>query len=104
MFFWGGGLWATSTDPLTLQKKTKEAKHKPKKNNTNHRKKTKETQNTKKQKPEHNNLICETTTTTRTKRKNTEIQNQQKERPTQKNKGFEGKCKNLKNLQKNSVF
>ena len=37
--------------------------------------------------------------------KSTEIQNQQKERPTQENKGFEGKCKkNKTKLQKNSVF
>ena len=95
MFFLGGGLWATSTDPLTLQKKTKEAKHKPKKTTHTTEKKTKETQYNKKQKPEHNNLICETTTTTRTTT-NTEIQNQQKERPTQENKGFESKCKKPK--------
>ena len=101
MFFWGGGLWATSTDPFNPPKKTKKPNTNQKKTTHTTEKKTKEIQYNKKQKPQHNNLISETTTT-RTK-KNTEIQNQQKERPTQENKGSECKCKKPKNLQKNSV-
>ena len=56
---------------LTLKpskkKKTKETKNKPKKTRHITHKQTQETQNNKKQKPEHSNLICETTTTTTTR-------------------------------------
>ena len=93
MFFFGGGLWATSTDPLTLQKK-------PKKPNTNQKK-----QHIPQKKPRKPNTTKNRNQNIATwfvkqqqqeQKKNTEIQNQQKERPTQENKGFESKCKKPK--------